>query len=80
MRKPDQVRLAVYIVRHVVGVAFFVWILWQAIRSEQPLFALIFGGLTLGYAGFAAFTAWRMYQVSRRRSLAENVASERNAA
>lgn len=65
--------LAVFIVRHIVGVALFVWLLGMAWRIGPP-FSWIMLALTFAYAGYAAFGTRKIYHqylASVRRSRGE---------
>jgi len=64
-----RVRFWVYAVRHVFGVAVMTFLVVLGVRAHEPLFTAVLGAGTLGYTGFAAYSAlsmWREWQNQER--------------
>jgi len=70
----ERVRLTFFVVRHIVGVALFVWLTFASFRLNAVPLGYLFLVLTPVYAGFAVFSGrslWnRMRYLERRRAAA----------
>lgn len=65
----EQVRLVFFIVRHIVGIAVFLWLTMEARRLDDGPMWLVVAGFGTIYAVFAFVSGRKLLAMYRRRLL-----------
>lgn len=61
-----KTRLVVFVVRHIIGVALFAWLVWQSFRAGENTFGWILAALGAGYGAFAIWSGVRLSKLPQR--------------